>query len=130
MQITTSIQSPHTKQRGGKKQHAGHHTRCLLHRIRYILLLIGVLLSLPGAGRLQEQTAVGVTDPALVNSHNAMLQLYECVTNSSQDALQDLERGTSDAAMVLGETGISSAAADVVLAKLAASYPAIMNVIA
>ncbi|OPX75003.1 MAG: CHASE domain protein [Methanoregulaceae archaeon PtaU1.Bin059] len=100
-----------------------------MHRYGNFFLLAVVTGLLLGAGCLQEQTAPIPPTPTPLSGHAAMQQVLGNMTAGVQSALDGLDFSASDAAGSLKTTGISGPDADAVLARAAASYPAVMNVI-
>lgn len=100
-----------------------------MSRYRNFFLLAVVTGLLLVAGCLQEPAAPIPPTPTPLTGHAAMQQALGDVTARVQSALDGLDFTISDSAGALGTTGLSGPAADAVLAKAAASHPAVMNVI-
>ena len=103
---------------------------------RLILALTLVLLLLAGAGCLQERKGPAVRSMNIaVNATEAtpqqtgMVLLLNHVTGETLKALTGIDQATSNAAIALGNTGISGRVADQALDSALASNPAVLTVI-
>jgi hypothetical protein len=101
-----------------------------MKRYRVIFVPLALVLLLFSAGCLQEHSPGSPAGLSPAKGHDMMLHLLRNVTEAVQENLSALDAATSGAAEVFRTTGISGPAADTVLAKVAASHPAVINVIA